>query len=289
MAVHPSTEEVYLSVMRGSGTDTAPVLVKIDAAGGLSEVSLTGVAYSLTEVDDAPTSEDERTAPNVLMPGSSEGEEITTPSGKKLRVSRDRLRSVTVTDMSYVDGVLLVAGASNEEFSSTLRRIPFPFSDETVSNSLEIFHVSHGRYETAAPIRTFLPYGDKLNLLASYTCTPVVHFSLAELQSGAQARGRTVAELGAANTPIDMVSYMSGGQEYLLVSNTRHALIKLNCIDIDRQEPLTEPHQPEGAPRQVLPQQGVSRMASLKSGHVLMMQQDESGNIRLRSYANEAL
>ena len=86
-----------------------------------------------------------------------------------------------------------------------------------------------------------------------------------------------------------MVSYMNGGQEYLLVSNSRHALIKINCSDIDRQEPLTEPHQPEGAPRQVLPQQGVSRMASLKSGYILMMQQDESGSIQLRSYANEEL
>ena len=65
---------------------------------------------------------------------------------------------------------------SNEEFSSTLRRIPFPFNGEAESNSLEIFHVSHGQYETAAPIRAFVPYQGNASILASYTCTPVVHF-----------------------------------------------------------------------------------------------------------------
>ena len=46
---------------------------------------------------------------------------------------------------------------SNEEFSSKLRGIPFPFSAGIVGSSLEIFHVSHGKWETAAPIRAFVP------------------------------------------------------------------------------------------------------------------------------------
>ena len=39
-----------------------------------------------------------------------------------------------------------------------LRRIPFPFSDGVTGSSLEIFHVSHGKWETEAPIRAFVPY-----------------------------------------------------------------------------------------------------------------------------------
>ena len=74
--------------------------------------------------------------------------------------------------MAYVDGALLVAGLSNEEFSSKLRRIPFPFAGEVTGNNLEIFHVSHGKWETAAPIRTFVPYDGGASILASYTCTP---------------------------------------------------------------------------------------------------------------------
>jgi hypothetical protein len=41
--------------------------------------------------------------------------------------------------MAYVDGTLLVAGLPNEEFSSKLRRIPFPFSAEITGSNLAIF------------------------------------------------------------------------------------------------------------------------------------------------------
>ena len=47
--------------------------------------------------------------------------------------------------MAYMDGKLYIAGLSNEEFSSKLRRIPFPFRDEVSNNSLEIFQASAAR------------------------------------------------------------------------------------------------------------------------------------------------
>jgi len=276
MAVHPSSENIYLAVMRGSGEAAIPVLIKVGADGTLSEVSLDNVPFSQTLIEDAPDEDDPRI------------------------VSRDRLRTVTVTDMSYVDGLLLVAGASNEEFSSTLRRIPFPFNGDTMTNSLEIFHVSHGRYETAAPIRTFVPYDNNRSLLASYTCTPVVQFSLSDLEAGTHLMGKTVAELGAHNRPLDIVSYVSDGEEYLLISNLNHPLTKIACKDIDRQGSLTEPDQSldeqrdgplsplSGAPRQDLPHPGVRRLANLNGSHVLMMQEDE-GEFHLRSYATATL
>ena len=173
--------------------------------------------------------------------------------------------------------------------SFPLRRIPFPFNGNTQTNSLEIFHVSHGKYETASPIRTFVPYGANGGVLASYTCTPIVHFSLGDLKSGTQAKGKTVAELGSRNTPLDMLSYVRDGEEYILVSNARHPLMKLACKDLDRQGPLTQPDEPVGAPRQDLPHQGVGRLANLNGDHVLMMQEDDAGNIHLRSYDIAAL
>jgi hypothetical protein len=191
--------------------------------------------------------------------------------------------------MAYVDGTLLVAGASNEEFSSTLRRIPFPFEAAVRGNSLEIYHVSHGRYETASPLRTLVPYGDNASILASYTCTPVVHFSLADLQPGALVKGRTVADLGAMNTPIDMVAYRRHGQEYLLVSNIRQPLMKIACRDIDQQPPLTQPHEPVGVPREALPHQGVTRMANLDDTHVVMLQREPAGTLHLRPYSTASL
>ena len=265
MTVHPSSQNVYLSVMRGSGEAVVPVLIKVASDGTLSEVPLEDVPFSQSLIEDAPDEEDPR------------------------MVSREKLRTVTVTDMAYADGVLLVAGASNEEFSSTLRRITFPFTGNTRSNSLEIFHVSHGQYETAAPIRNFVPYAGNTSVLASYTCTPVVQFSLSDLLSGTQVQGKTVAELGAHNRPLDMMSYSHENQEYLLISNSLHPLTKIACKDIDVQDPLTQPTEPVGAPRQDLPNQGVSRMENLNGSHVLMMQRDDEGNINLRSYGTATL
>ena len=272
MAVHPHSQNVYLSVMRGSGDAAVAVIVRIDGRGSISDVSLDTIGFSKTAIEDAAAEDDPR------------------------EVSRVKLRTVTVTDMSFVDGMLVVAGTSNEEFSSTLRRIPFPFTGDTQSNSLEIFHVSHGRYETAAPIRAFVPYQDNNSILASYTCTPVVQFSVGEFRPGELAHGKTVAELGAHNRPLDLVSYEHGDEEYLLVANDRHPLIKIACVDIDQQGALTVPDDSldsspadpvtpgVGVPRQILPHAGVRRLANLSDDSVLMLQEDAEGNLHLHTY-----
>jgi hypothetical protein len=288
LAVRPGSQQVVLSVMRGSGASAVPVLLTLTADGKLRELPLDNVRFAQTPIEDAPTDADERQ--DVRLADPNEEAEDLDIHGVHLRIRREPLRTVTVTDMAYIDGTLIVAGASNEEFSSTLRRIPFPFqSGPATHTSLEIFHVSHGKYETASPLRTLVPYGGNTSVLASYTCTPVVHFSLTDLQDTSLAKGRTVADLGAMNTPVDMVAYSRDGQEYLLVSNVRHPLMRLACRDIDQQSPLTEPHQPVGVPRQTLPQEGVTRMANLNGSHVLMLQRDGDGKLHLRPYATASL
>jgi hypothetical protein len=286
MAVEPSTQEVYLSVMRGRGNQAMPVIIRVDD-DGLAEVALHDVPFAQTSIDDAPTRDDERKDIRVL-PDGEEGE-VLEVRGITLILARESLRTVTVTDIAYVDGMLVVAGASNEEFSSTLRQIPFPFTGRAQASSLEIFHVSHGKWETASPIRTFVAYGDDMSVLASYTCTPIVHFSLGDLRGGEQARGRTVAELGSMNTPLGMVSYRRDGEEQLLVSNSRHELFRLSRRDLDAQEALTTPQEPTGAPRHALPHQGVSRMATLNDDYVLMLQRGAGGHIDLHSYDTASL
>jgi hypothetical protein len=288
MAVHPTSQNVYLSVMRGSGDDAIPLLIKVNRDGLISDVSLEAVPFAQTAIANAVA---EISEPAVARPGRGrEGDGADPGADLKARIVADRRRTVAVTDLAYVDGMLLVAGTSNEEFASTLRRIPFPFNGDTLSNSLEIFHVSHSRYETAAPIRTFMPYADNSSILASYTCTPVVHFALSDIQSGTQLKGRTVAELGSGNTPIDIVAYQRDGEEYLLISNTKHPLLRIACADVDGQEPLTQPKEPRGVPRDELPQAGVSRMANLNGSYVVMMQQEEvGGSLSLRSYPNTSL
>jgi hypothetical protein len=287
LAVRPGSQQMYLAVMRGSGNSAVPLLLTLTPTGRIDEIPLSDVRFSQTAVDDAPSLVDERQ--DVRLAEEGEEAEDLEVRGVHLRVARDPLRTVTVTDMAYVDGTLLVAGASNEEFSSTLRRIRFPFEAAAHSNSLEIYHVSHGRYETASPLRSLVPYGGGASILASYTCTPVVHFSLADLQPGTLAKGRTVADLGAMNTPIDMVAYRRDGEEYLLVSNVRHPLIKIACRDIDRQPPLTQPQEPVGVPREALPHHGVTRMANVDDRHVLMVHREPAGSLHLRPYSTSSL
>jgi hypothetical protein len=288
MAVHPVSGAVYLSVQRGHGEGAQPLLVRASGDGTLAEVDLDHVDFAEIALDDAPPADDERVVVRLDGEEGMDCEEIEV-RGVHLRLYKDRLRSATVTDLAWVDGLLLVAGVSNEEFSSTLRRIDFPFDGDASSNSLEIYHVSHGKYETASPIRTFVPYDGNTSVLASYTCTPVVQFSLGDFRSGAQVAGRTVAELGSMNQPLDMVSYRREGEEYLLVSNTRHPLLKMACRDIDQQGPLTAPLEPVGVARQELEHEGVSHMANLGEAHVLMLQRASDGGIHLRSYATAAL
>jgi hypothetical protein len=286
LAVSPVSQTAYLSVMRGRGGDAVPLLIRAGEDGALTEVVLADVPHSSTEIPDAPGVDDERPVRRV-SPGGEPADEIDV-RGIKLLIVTESMRSVTVTDLAYADGTLLVAGTSNEEFVSRLRRIPFPFGERAQANALEIFHVSHGKYETEAPVRKLVAYGGNLSVLASYTCTPVVHFSLEQAAPGSLIKGRTVAELGSMNTPLDMVAFESGGSEYVLVANSRHPLFKLACADIDRQDALTQPTEPVGVPRVELPQQGVSLMA-VRGGDVVMLQRDESGRRHLRSYAGGEL
>ena len=280
MAVHPLSGALYLSVRRGSGDAALPVLIRIGAGGEPAEVPLDEVPFARADITNAPALDDERVHRRLAEKNEPADEELEV-RGVHLRLKSEPMRTQTITDLVYDDGVLLVAGASNEEFLSTLRRIPFPFNGAAESSSLEIFHVSHGKYETHSPIRTFVAYGDGAGVLAAYTCTPVVHFSLADLRAGEQAKGRTVAELGAMNSPIDMVSYRNGGEEYLLVSNLRHPLMKLRAADIDTQEGLTTPTEPVGVPRETLHQEGVGHLAV--AGDRILMLQSLDDALHLRS------
>lgn len=287
MAAAPEGSAVYLSVMRGSGKSAQPILARVSPDGAIEEVELEQVPFAATVIADAPDPGDSREDIRVVPQGEPADEEREY-GGVRLRLARQPLRRVVVTDLAYVDGALLVAGASNEEFSSRLRRITFPFTGDAVSSSLEIFHVSHGKYETASPIRTFAPYGE-MSILASYTCTPLVRFSIADLQPGAQAKGTTVAELGSMNTPLDVVSYRHANADYVLVSNSRHPLLKFAAADLEGQEALVTPREPVGPERVTLPHEGVTRMANWNGSHVLMLQRTPSGAIDLRAYGNATL
>ena len=222
---------------------------------------------------------------DITLPQGAEGEELQIGE-RTIRILRQPIRTSTITDMVYVDGTPLIAGLSNEEFASKLRRIPFLFSDEVTGSNLEIFHVSHGKWETAAPIRAFVPYDGGRSILASYTWVlRSWHFPLVDLDSGRQGcrpHGRRAGRHESA-TRDDMVSFAQDGEEHLLVANSPHGLVKIACRDIDGQVPLTEPREPVGVPRETKDLGGITRLANLGASHVLALQSGDGGRQHLRS------
>jgi hypothetical protein len=209
VAVNPISRKTYVSVSRGLGADAAPVIVRIDPAGKLEALSLGNVKHAVVAL------------PNPVN-ASTGG-----------RGGNRRLQAIT--DLAFLDNRLFVAGLSNEEFSSTLRAIPFPFNQADKGANVEIWHASHNALETNSPIRTFLPY--KINnvehILASYTCTPLVKIPVSSLRTGAQVKGTTIAEFGAGNTPLDMIAYTKGGKNYILMSNTSRGVMKFSADGLE--------------------------------------------------------
>jgi hypothetical protein len=138
---------------------------------------------------------------------------------------------------------VIVAGLSNEEFASTLRSIPYPFTTNVANTGIEIYHGSDGQFETRAPVRTFttVNIGNQQRLLAAYTCTPLVDLALSELTPGAQVRGKTIAELGNGNRPIDMIVYQKDGSNFLLMANSSRGVMKIGIDNLDRTESITSP------------------------------------------------
>jgi hypothetical protein len=164
-------------------------------------------------------------------------------------------RSFTVTDMKWNGSELFVAGLSNQDFASTLRRIPYPFTDKQAMTSVEIYHTSHNQIETRAPIRalSFATLGGKPYVVAAYTCTPLVTLALDDLKDGAHVKGKAIAELGYGNTPADMISYRgkdaSGKpQDMLLLLNYQRVanIIPVSEIEAANAKPGIEKPVPAG-------------------------------------------
>jgi hypothetical protein len=179
---------------------------------------------------------------------------------------------------------------SNEEFSSAFHAISFPFKEEQKLATLEIYHASHGRYETYSPIKTFMPYqiDGKDYLIASYTCTPLVLFPMSEVQPGKHVKGMTVAELGNRNTPLDIISYEKDGKSFLLLANTSRALMRIDPEKIaEFEDYLTEPVPDDEGTAGIhfisLPYVNVQQLDKLSNSQVVLLQRMPNGDLNLHT------
>jgi len=207
VAVNPISRSAYVTVARGLGPAATAVIVRVTPAGQLSTVALDNVRHA----------------------------KVALPNPGNVGTGRANARAQSITDLGIADGRLFVAGLSNEEFASTLRSIPLPFpASIDKGTSIEIWHANHNKFETNAPVRVFVPYkiGQQQNILAAYTCTPLVKFDVANLKPGTKVLGTTIAELGSGNNPLDMVVYKKDGKEYFLMSNDRRGIMKLPTSEL---------------------------------------------------------
>lgn len=192
--VNPASGAVYLAVTRGAGAGQ-PAILRTTASG-----------VEVVNLKDVPMAK-------ATIPNPAAGKGATT----------------SITNMAYMDGYLLVAGVSNEQFQSTLRKFAFPFTSADKGSAIEIFHGAHGKVETQAPIRTFVPYkvGGEETVISAYTCTPLVKIPVSDLKPGEKVKGTTIAELGNRNVPLDMIVYSKGGKDYLLMANSARGVMKI--------------------------------------------------------------
>ena len=258
MATNPMSNRIYFSATRNGSQGAQPAIVTY-SDGKLALFDLGKARYSRAALDNAP------------------GEDATDRRGRPLR--REAL-----TDLEYIDGTLLVTGLSNEEFSSKLRKVGFPFQTVGAGTSVEIFHGAHGRWETNAPVRTMALYDIEgvSHVLAAYTCTPLVRFSVDELSDGNKVMGTTVAELGNRNRPLDMVVYEKGGEDFVLMANSSRGVMKIDLDKLTDIEAITE-RVPDkaGLPYETLGElQGIDQLTRYGDAHaVLLSSTDESSRL----------
>lgn len=188
MTVNQASGKVYLSTHRKQGNHSAIVTVAAD--GSFDVLDLSDARYV-----------------RVALPG-----------GKNTKIRN-------VSGVAFAADRVLAAGQSNEEFSSRIFSLPLPLKhDDTARSwSTETYHVAHGRWETRAPIQSFIPYEEKGRsyLVGSFACTPIAKFPLDDIEAGAKVQGTSVVELGSGNRPLDMFTYTRDGRSWLVTNTFR--------------------------------------------------------------------
>jgi hypothetical protein len=241
MAVHPVTREPYLSVgvRKGDRVDPAVVTVSLTGEIRLFDLSSSKVTmHQLTDVPDEDKHFRSRAGTFPYPPAEVYDEKARTP-----------LRSMAIVDLKFHAGEVYVAGVSNQEFSSTLRRIPYPFTGAASETQLEIYHVAHGIYETRAPIRAmqFADINGEDTLVAAYACSPLVTIPVSELNHGANVRGKTIGDMGNGQ-PISMVAFRDGDGDKLFITNVGRGPVIVPLSGIRSAEGYTPDNRPAQGP-----------------------------------------
>lgn len=279
MAVDPLSKNVYLSVSRGRANwnnrwqtpntlANASMLVKVKLDSSIELVTLSELKHSSAML------------PNPIAQNKTFRLASTLPPISK--------RVEAITKLAYRNGQLFVAGLSNEDFASSMWTFAYPFNRDVKATTLEIFHAAHNRNETHSPIRSFIPYtiNEKPHLLAAYLCTPLVTIALDALQDKRHVKGRTIAELGDANIPIDMLAFEYQGEQKIVISHNQLPLMTIKAKDIASQttQLITQDQiYSLGLNYTALPRGGIQQMDDFNDKFILATKRMAGGKLSLIS------
>lgn len=211
MAVHPVTAEIFISVTRIGNFESAPAVMKVAQNGKIEMMDLSSMPFQKQTLNNYPDQE------TTFKP---RGLGKNPPLVRDIAKGDIKLSSLAIMDMEFYEGELFVSGVAFDNFLSTLRRIPYPFTTEQAAANVKMYHISHDQYETRAPIRamSIQEIDGKPQLIAAYTCSPIVAIDLDEIVDGAKITARTLMDYGNGQ-PIDMMTYSTKDGDMLFLTN----------------------------------------------------------------------
>jgi hypothetical protein len=200
IAAHPISNDIYISVTRIGNFVSQPAIVTVSQDQNLSLVDMSALAFQKQELNEFPG--DDLTF-NGRPGGPGEG-----PMVRDLAKKAVPLNTLAIMDMEFYEGELFVAGVATDNFLSSLRRISYPFDGTQSIANVEMYHIAHDQYESRAPIRamSIQEVDGEPQLIAAYTCSPIVLVPLSDIKDGAKISAHTIMDYGNGQ-PLDMIAY----------------------------------------------------------------------------------
>jgi hypothetical protein len=211
MATHPVSKNIYISVTRIGSSASQPALIEVTQDQQVMLVDLASLEFQKQDLMEFPEGE------TTFKP---RGQGPMPPMARDLAKGDIPLRTLAIMDMEFYEGELFVAGVAHDNFLSSLRRMPFPFDGNQGITNVEMYHITHDQYESRAPIRAMSvqEIDGKPQLVAAYTCSPIVLVPLEDIQDGAKIAANTIMDYGNGQ-PLDMIPFNIEEQAMLFVTN----------------------------------------------------------------------
>ena len=212
MAAHPVSHDLYISVTRIGNFESQPAIIQVTQSQQISLVDLASLTFQKQVLTEFPEGE---TKFGVRGMGPGMG-----PLPRDIAKSQIALRTLAIMDMEFYQGELFVAGVAHDNFLSSLRRMSYPFDGSQSITNVDMYHVTHDQWESRAPIRAMSvqEIDGKPQLVAAYTCSPIVLVPLEDLKDGAKISANTIMDYGNGQ-PLDLIPFQMQGQTMLFVTN----------------------------------------------------------------------